>query len=177
MTRKTKIILALVLITIGIAGRLLPHAWNFAPIVAIGIFSGAYLGKKYAFVVPVVAMLASDIFIGFYAWQMNLSVYIAMGLAGLIGLALQKNKNPIKIALASVAGSTLFFLITNSAVWLFTSMYSSSFSGLIASLYAGIPFYRNAIVGDVWYTFVLFGTYELSMYFYKRYIPAKTLVS
>jgi hypothetical protein len=177
MTKKTEITLAIALIVIGVAGRLLPHAWNFAPIVAIGIFSGAYLGKKYAFAVPVIAMIISDMFIGFYDWRINLSVYISMGLAGLIGLLLQKKKNPILVALASITGSTIFFFITNSAVWLFTSMYESSIFGLTASLYAGVPFYRNAIVGDVWYTFALFGIYEFSLYIYNRYALAKTLVS
>ena len=133
MTIKTKIFFAIALIAIGVAGRLLPHAWNFAPIVAIGIFSGAYLGKRFAFAVPVIAMIISDIFLGFYLWQMNLTVYLAMGIAGLIGLFLQKKKTPVTIALASIGGSTIFFLITNGAVWYFTSMYEPKISGLFAS--------------------------------------------
>lgn len=177
MTTKTKIAIASVLVAIGVAGRLLPHAWNFAPVVAIGIFSGAYLGKRFAFAVPVIAMVASDIFIGFYGWQMNATVYIAMGLAGFAGLALRKKKNPVSIALASVAGSTIFFLVTNGAVWLFTSMYEPTISGLSASYIAGIPFFRNAIVGDVWYSFALFGAYETARVLYRRFAPTKTLVS
>ncbi|MEK7596938.1 MAG: DUF6580 family putative transport protein [Patescibacteria group bacterium] len=177
MTTKTKILFAITLVAIGVAGRLLPHAWNFAPVVAIGIFSGAYLGKRFAFAVPVIAMVASDIFIGFYGWQMNAAVYIAMGLAGLTGLTLQKKKNPVTIALASVAGSTVFFLVTNGAVWLFTSMYEPTISGLSASYIAGMPFFRNAIVGDVWYSFSLFGAYEAAKVLYHRFAPAKTLVS
>lgn len=177
MTTKTKILFAVALVAIGVAGRLLPHAWNFAPIVAIGIFSGAYLGKKFAFAVPVVAMIISDIFIGFYSWQMNITVYLAMGLAGLVGLFLQNVKNPMTIALASIGGSTIFFLITNGAVWYFTSMYEPTISGLYASYIAGIPFFRNAIVGDVWYSFALFGAYETAKVLYRRFAPTKTLVS
>lgn len=177
MTIKTKISIALILVVIGVAGRLLPHAWNFAPIVAIGIFSGAYLGGKLAFIVPVVAMIASDIFIGFYDWQMNLSVYLAMGLAGCIGLFLRKKKNPLTIALAALVGSTIFFLITNGAVWLFTNMYEPTFSGLMASYIAGIPFYRNAIVGDVWYSLLFFGAFETAKYLHARFASAKTLIS
>ncbi|MEK7607608.1 MAG: DUF6580 family putative transport protein [Patescibacteria group bacterium] len=177
MTIRTKLYLALALITIGVLGRLLPHTWNFVPIIAIGLFSGAYLGKKFAFTVPVLAMLISDIFIGFYDWKINLTVYIAMGFSGLIGLYLQKKKNPISIALASVIGSTLFFLITNGAVWLFTTMYESTVIGLIASYIAGLPFYRNALVGDIWYSFALFGTYEAVMHLYHRFSPTKSLIS
>lgn len=177
MTTRTKLIFAFALVALGVVGRLLPHAWNFAPIVAIGIFSGAYLGKKYAFAVPVIAMIVSDIFIGFYLWQLNVTVYIAMGLAGLTGIYLQKKKNPISIALASLLGSTIFFLVTNGAVWFFTSMYEPTFSGLIASYVSGIPFFRNAIVGDVWYSLALFGAYELARAIYGRFALAKTLVS
>lgn len=177
MTVKTKIWIALALVLIGVAGRLLPHAWNFAPIVAIGIFSGAYLGKRFAFAVPVAAMTASDIFIGFYDWRINLFVYVAMGLSGLIGLFLQNRKNPVAIASAALAGSTLFFIITNGAVWLFTSMYEPTLSGLTASYTAGIPFYRNAVVGDVWYSLLLFGAFEMARYLYARFASAKTLVS
>ncbi len=174
MTTKTKTFIALSMVAVGVAGRLLPHAWNFTPIVAIGIFSGAYLGKKFAWAVPVSAMIISDAFIGFYSWQINLTVYIAMGLTGLIGLFLQKKKNPITIALASVTGSTIFFLITNGAVWYFTSMYEPNLHGLTASYIAGIPFFRNAIVGDVWYSFVLFGIYEATKVLYCYCAPTRT---
>lgn len=164
-----KLLLALLLIGAGVAGRLLPHAWNFAPIIAIGLFSGAYLGPRFAFVVPVATMLISDFFIGFYMWQMNLTVYIAMGLSGIIGLLLsQKNRRrPLPIAMGSIAGSTLFFLVTNSAVWYFTPSYGPGVQGLLASLTAGIPFFRNAFLGDLWYSFAFFGIYELVLYWAK----------
>lgn len=162
MNIRTKIILAACLIAIGVAGRLLPHAWNFAPIVAIGLVAGAYLGKRFAFVVPVLAMVASDIFIGFYGWKLNLTVYLAMALSGAIGLMLRRRRTPVSIGLAAVLGSTLFYLVTNSAVWYLGSSYPPGVSGLIASLAAGLPFFRNAVVGDVWYSFALFGAFELA---------------
>jgi hypothetical protein len=163
MTPRTKIFLALSLVALGVAGRLLPHAWNFAPIVAIGLFAGAYLDKRLAFITPVAAMLISDSFIGFYEWRMNLIVYVAMALAGGVGILLRRRKNPITIGAAAMLGSTLFFLITNAAVWYFGSSYDPGIKGLFASLVAGLPFFRNAIVGDVWYSFALFGVYELAL--------------
>jgi hypothetical protein len=166
---KTKIAAAVVLVVLGIVGRLVPHAWNFTPIVAIGLLSGAYVGKKYAFAVPALAMILSDVFIGFYSFPIQLSVYISMGLAGLLGLTLKKSKNPIKIGTAALSGSTLFFLVTNAAVWGFTPLYEKSISGLVQALAAGIPFYRNAIVGDVWYSLLLFGVCELTILLHKHF--------
>lgn len=168
MTTKTKIIIAACLVLMGILGRLLPHAWNFAPIVAIGLFSGSYLGRNFAFIVPVLAMFLSDMFLGFYSWQVNLTVYFAMALSGAIGLVIKSRKNPVSISVASIAGSTIFFLMTNAAVWYFGTMYSPSIDGLIASYNAGLPFFRNALLGDFFYTSAFFGIFEAVRYFAYR---------
>jgi hypothetical protein len=176
-TKITRVVLAAVLVAIGVAGRLLPHAWNFAPIVAIGLFAGAYLGKRYAFAVPVLAMVISDAFIGFYGWKLNLTVYVAMALSGGLGLTLRKNKNPLSIGFAAMAGSTLFFLITNAAVWYFGASYPAGINGLWVSLVAGLPFFRNAIVGDMWYSFALFGTYEFALMLIRSFKSARSLQS
>ncbi len=68
----------------------------------------------------------------------------------------------------SISGSLIFFFITNTAVWFFETMYPANLSGLIASYVAGIPFLKNAIVGDMWYTFALFGVYESAIYLAKQ---------
>ncbi len=52
--------LALFLIIGGAFLRLMPHIPNFAPITAIALFGGVYLNKKYALVIPFLAMLISD---------------------------------------------------------------------------------------------------------------------
>ena len=175
MNTKTKIGLAILLVACGVLGRILPHAWNFAPIVAIGLFAGARLGTRYAFTLPVLAMVISDMFIGFYDWRINLTVYIAMALSGGVGLLLRNRRNPIAIGIGSIAASTLFFLVTNGAVWAFSTMYTHSFGGLMSSYIAGIPFFRNAIVGDVLYSFAFFGLYELSVFIYTKYAERKSM--
>lgn len=173
----TKSLIALALIALGVTGRLLPHAWNFAPIVAIGLFAGTYLGKRFAFVVPVMAMVISDYFIGFYGWKLNLTVYIAMALSGALGLVLRKHRSVLSVGLCAIAGSTLFYLITNAAVWYFGASYPHGIDGLFQSLAAGLPFFRNAIAGDMWYSFALFGAFELAMVVIRsvksRRIPLK----
>src|SRR3989344_3148844 len=40
--------------------RLLPHMPNFAPITAMALFGAVYLTGRYAFILPLVAMLISD---------------------------------------------------------------------------------------------------------------------
>ncbi len=158
-----------VLVAIGVGGRLLPHAWNFTPLIATTIFAGVYLGKRYAFFLPIVTMFISDIFIGFYDPKIMASVYLSFAVAGLIGYRFAKNKKLNTIVLSALISSTLFFLITNGAVWFFGSMYDPGLTGLFQSYLAGIPFYRNMMLGDVIYTVSLFGIYELSLSLIKKF--------
>ena len=78
-----KLLIPLLLIALGFIARLLPHPANFAPIGAIALFSGLYLPKRWAIILPLAIMLISDIFVGFYAWQIMLAVYLSFVLAGL----------------------------------------------------------------------------------------------
>lgn len=151
--------------------RFLPHAPNFAPIGAMALFGGARLNKKYALIIPLAVMIVSDYFIGFYSWQIMASVYGSFLIYGLLGLVVRKNGSWLKIGGATLAGSVLFFLITNGAVWAFGSMYPHTFGGLIACYAAGLPFWRNTLLGDIFFTAVFFGTYELARKYVE--IPLK----
>lgn len=159
---------AFILITLGIAARFLPHPANFAPIGAIAIFSGIYLPKKWALILPLAAMLLSDLFIGFYAWPIMLSVYAGFVVMGLIGLAIRKNKKVSTVLGGTVLGGVIFYLVTNGAVWAFGSLYPHTVAGLMQSYYMAIPFFRNSLLGDLFYVGVLAGAYEASLAFMYR---------
>jgi hypothetical protein len=47
-------------------------------------------------------------------------------------------------------------------------MYPRSFSGLMECYLLAIPFFRNTILGDLFYTGVFFGSYELLTFFVKK---------
>jgi hypothetical protein len=142
----------------GALMRLLPHAPNFAPIAAIALFGGAYLNKKYALVLPLAAMLLSDIFLGFHDTMGY--VYGAFLLTGMIGLWLRKHKNVVNVFGATLASSVLFFLLTNFGVWA-QGMYARDISGLFQSYVMAIPFFKNTLVSNFFYTGLMFGSYEL----------------
>ena len=161
---KNKYWVIYLLLALGIICRFIPHAANFAPIGAIAIFSGLYLPKKYAIIVPVIALLISDFFIGFYSWRIMLSVYGSFAIMGTLGLWARKNKSFGKIAGATLLGSLVFFLLTNASVWAFGTMYTHSISGLMQSYYMALPFFRNSLLGDIFYTTILVGTVEAIYY-------------
>lgn len=155
-----KIIIPILLIVLGITARFLPHPANFAPIGAIALFGALYLPKKYALIIPLLAMFISDIFIGFYTWQIMLSVYAGFVLMGIFGLIIRKHKNFTSVLSVTLLSSVLFFLITNAAVWLFGTMYTHNFSGLMQSYIMAVPFFKNSLMGDLFYVGVLVGGYE-----------------
>lgn len=141
--------------------RLVPHLPNFAPITAMALFGGAYLGKRYALTLPLLAMVLSDLFIGFDSITSRLTVYGSFLLIGVIGLWLRKHRSFQNIVLATLSSSVLFFVITNFGVWAFGVMYPKTSEGLVACFTAAIPFFRNTMVGDMFYSVVFFGGYEL----------------
>jgi hypothetical protein len=154
----------------GALMRLLPHAPNFAPIAAIALFGGAYLNKKYALILPLAAMFLSDIFLGFHDTMGY--VYGAFLLTGMIGLWLRKHKNVVNVFGATLASSVLFFLISNFGVWA-QGMYARDISGLFQSYVMAIPFFKNTLVSNFFYTGLMFGSYELV----KALIAKKSFVT
>lgn len=151
-------------IAAGIVLRMIPHLPNFAPIAAMALFGGVYLNKKYALLIPLLALFLSDLLIGFYSPWIMLSVYGSFALIGGIGFYLKKHKNARNIVGASLLGSIIFFLITNFAVWAAPySFYPHTFQGLMQSYLMGLPFFRNTLMGDLFYTGAMFGLMEIAI--------------
>ena len=86
---------AFLLVFVAAFSRLLPHPANFTAIAAIALFGGVYLEKRFAVVIPILAMLISDYFIGFYSGMYW--VYGSFVLIGLIGVWLRNHKKPLYI--------------------------------------------------------------------------------
>ena len=154
--------MALFFIIAAVILRLVPHLPNFAPIAAMALFGGTYLNKKFALIVPIAAMLVSDYFIGFYNHWVMISVYGSFIIIGLLGWWLKKNKSVANVIGVSLFGSIIFFLVTNFAVWVIPhSMYPHTWQGLISCYIMGLPFFRNTLMGDLFYVAIMFGLYEI----------------
>ena len=147
--------------------RLIPHWPNFTPIAGIALFGGTFIGRKHlAFIIPLAAMLLSDLFLGLH--QTMLAVYISFSLIVGIGFLLRKRVGVITVLSASIVSSLLFFLVTNFAAWQSGLMpYPMNFNGLIACCAAGLPFLNNGILGDLFYNTLFFGGF----YFITQKFP------
>jgi len=140
--------------------RLLPHPLNVTPVAAIALFGGVMFNNRIlAFAIPLLAMFVSDLFLGFHNTMW--AVYLSFALTVMIGFLVKSENSPIKIAMGSLAGSILFFLLTNFAAWYGNAFYTQDFAGLMTSYAAGVPFFRNSVMGDLFFNAVLFGGYYI----------------
>jgi len=147
--------------------RLLPHPWNFTPIGAMALFSGAtFRDRRLAFVVPLATLFLSDLVIGlhFLMW----AVYGSFALMVWLGTWLRARRRLWPIAATTLAGSVLFFVVTNFAVWLSGMTYPKTAAGLVACYVAAIPYFGNTLAGDAFYVALLFGGFA----FAERHVPA-----
>lgn len=165
--------LFLVLLILGVAARLLPHPANFTPVAALALFGGYYFSKRQAVLLPLLTVFIADIFLGGYYGPTMFYVYGSYLLFILIG-QLVKGRRLLTLAPATLASSLLFFIITNFGVWadpLF--YYPRTLTGLLECYTAALPFFRNTILGDLFFTTALFGAYELGHRFYGRRATVK----
>ncbi len=173
-----QIALPVFFVVLSVILRLLPHAWNVAPVIGVGLFCGAYLPRRWALVVPVLAMAAGDLLLGWI--PEHLFGWVAVLLSAFIGFALRHKRTPLRVAGASFFGSTIFFLLSNFGVWAVgcgRGFYPPTWEGLAACYAAGIPFYRNGIAGDLLYAGILFGSYEFLFRWSSRASTVEIAVS
>ena len=136
---------------------------NFAPMAAIALCGAAYLPTRYKFTVPLVALLLSDVVLNlhYHAPMFDALIacrYLALVVVGLLGLAIANRVSWRTLLPASLAGSVLFYVITNSFAWLSDPGYVKNFAGLVQALTVGLPqysstpswmFFRNSVLSDL----------------------------
>ena len=163
------------MVLVAAMSRLLPHPPNFTAVGATALFGAAYFAKKYwAFLIPFLALWISDLILNnvvygaFYEGFTMFSSYmiwnyVAFGLIIVLGSSVLKKIKPLNLLGASLGASAIFFLLTNLGVWYSGAgnIYPDNFAGLMAAYAAGLPYFLNTIVGDLFYVGVMFGAFEL----------------
>ena len=163
-----KIILSLIVLFVALA-RLIPHPPNFTPIIAMGLFGGAYFKNyKLALLIPIMGMLISDFFIGFHS--MMLWIYAPLVIVTFIGVWIKDKINTINLISSILLGSILFFIISNFGVW-FIGGYEKNIQGIINCYIMAIPFFHNTLIGSFFYGAIMFGGYEAAKYIVKHNAP------
>lgn len=154
-------LLALAIIVLAAALRIAPHPWNFTPLGAMALFSGAIVrDRRLAFLFPLLTLFAGDLFIGFH--RLMPVVYASFLISVAIGFWLRKRRSVTRIGAVTLFGAIQFFLITNFAVWASGLSYPRTGAGLLACYAAGVPFFWNTLAGDSVYAALLFGGFALA---------------
>ena len=156
---------------IAALSRVLPHPPNFSPIEAVALFGGAYFAsRRWALFVPLAAMFTSDLVLGlanggiywdYFASAGYLLVYACIALSTLLGFRLRGKVSGSRVLGYSLAGSVLFFVVTNFGAWLSDPAYPKTAAGLAAAYVAGIPFFQWTVLGTLAYAALLFGGFAL----------------
>ena len=139
------------------------HMWNLAPLGAISLYAGSRLPRSWAWVVPVTAMMISDMFLDQQrvrpAFELTRwTIYATFAVITLLGPVANWPKFAgWLLPFLSVTGSTLFFVSSNLATWGEGLLYPMTFAGLTACFVAAIPFFGNTIAADLIGTAALFG--------------------
>ena len=146
-------LLPISLILILSFSRLIPHPWNFTPVLAMGIFSGFYF-KNFilsSFIV-ICSMFIGDLYLGFHSTMFF--TYISLIIAVALGLFVNKFKFT-EVLFTGLASSVCFFAITNFGAWLTLEIYEKNLTGLLQSYVLAIPFFHNTLISTLLYLVVL----------------------
>jgi hypothetical protein len=173
---KKFIILAILFGALSVVLRLLPHAPNFAPIGALALFAGIYFPKKWGIVVPILVMIISDFFIGFYDLKLMGVVYGSFLIMTVFGYFVRRGKNFINITFGILGGSIFFFITTNFAVWALSDWYPHTIGGLIYCYTLALPFFKSSLMSNIFYGGIFFGVYEFMDVLAKQ-LKQKKIVS
>jgi hypothetical protein len=141
-------------------------AWleNFAPVAAIALCGGIYLPRRLALVAPLGGLFVSDLFLNaHFGYPLvspeMISRYLALAVVVGIGFACRNRARAATVLPASVGGSLLFYVVTNSASWLGEPAYAKSIAGWVQALTTGLPgyeptwmFFRSSLISDLLFT-------------------------
>jgi hypothetical protein len=137
---------------------------NFAPLSAIALCGATLLPRRWAIILPLVALYVSDVLlnlhygVSLFTTEM-LGRYVALAGIAFLGFSLRKSPKAAVLMGASVTGSAFFYIVTNSASWVTEPQYAKTFAGWIQALTTGVPgypttisFYRNTLASDILFT-------------------------
>lgn len=156
------VLLAIAVRFLPFAGPLnfLPHAWHFTPLAASLLYFGAR-GSKRQIWIPVVLLAATDVVLTKYIYSYTLSwdsliTWAWYAAILLLGTGLREKSGFWRVVGAALASSISFFLISNFAAWAAFAMYPKTFTGLMMSYTAGIPFFRGTVESDLFFSIAFF---------------------
>jgi Family of unknown function (DUF6580) len=141
--------------------RFLPLPYSFAPVTAALLYFGARRPRREMWI-PVAALAAAGVYLSrsVYGYPFSADLLVTWAwYAGmvLLGGLLAHKTTALRVGATSLAASVSFFVVSNFAVWAVWNMYPKNLGGLMACYVAAVPFFRNAVVSDLFFAAAFFG--------------------
>ena len=136
---------------------------NLLPLMALAFTGSAYLGRLY-WIIPVLIMVATDIYINQYHGLPLVSEWTLVGAscylgAALLGRYLTDKKSWTSMIFGTATMSLMFYFISNSYVFFTSPSYGLSVSEWVRALTTGVPgfpptfmFLKNSLIADLTFT-------------------------
>ena len=162
MQKNNYTIISFILLALVLFSRLIPHAPNFTPLVAVVLFSSMMFKNKIYILIPIAALFISDLLLQYQSgYQYMFSsvffwTYGSLLMIFVFSYLYGKDITLKNIFIKSFAGAVIFFLVSNFGVWVASPGYPLNFSGLISCYTAAIPFFRNTLSSTMIYSAFLF---------------------
>jgi hypothetical protein len=162
------VLVFVLLIGIGVVGRWAQPQWAFTPTAAVAVFAGLYFSRVgVALLVPLAVLAITDLKLPSHSGAaMMVITYGAMCLPVFLGRLVRGRHTgwdaAWRWAVCGLVPATLFYLVTNFAVWAFQSDYPKTWAGLVQCYWAAVPFYRWMAAGDVFYLAIVLGCWALA---------------
>lgn len=149
-----------IILALASVAHLLPHPFGVSSVGATALYAGAYGGKSTHWLVPLLPLTLGLFITGLYEPTVMIAVFAGFALASFAGRWLLRSEpKTAHFGIAVVVGATLFFLVSNFAIW-WAGYYPPTAAGLVACYVAGLPYLGIACVADALYTAVLFGLHK-----------------
>jgi hypothetical protein len=151
----------IIVIALATLAHLVPHPFSVSSVGATALYAGACGRASIAWAVPLLPLLIGNAIFGFYDLTILAFVYAGFALSTLAGRwLLNEERSYPRYAAAVTIGATIFYLVSNFAVWL-VGMYPPTLAGLAECYLNGLPYLGQAAIADGAFCFVLFGLHAL----------------
>jgi hypothetical protein len=147
---------AYLLLLVAVLSRVIPHApwWHFTAVTGCLLYFGAKRPWR-EMLAPLAALITVDCYLTLFKYSgysihwdslFSWGWYLAAMLLG--SILLRKRVTFARGAAGALLGPTSFFLVSNFGVWVSGMVaYPRTLAGLAACYWAGVPFYRNDLLG------------------------------
>jgi hypothetical protein len=169
MSNRLQLAWALVMAVVCVALRILPHAPNVSPMLALALFTPAFLGQnRLALIYPLAVQLLGDCALVAITGETQyifhdtfFSVYGTFLAIALAGWFFARNVSPVRTLGFAAVSSLVFFLVTNFFSWLTLDMYAKTPAGLLEAYTLGVPFHKWAFAADIGFAFAFFAMHRV----------------